>query len=540
MNALERRALPLGELLAEGGEGRVFEVVPGAAGAGRPCVYKELRHPRPLPELGPLIAFPGELASLDPWLSARALSSSAWPLSAVVGDDPELALGSLLPRAPAQFWVRHRDGTNRLATLSYLANDPDRIAVAYGVTTPPPGAPERVAIVYALARLLEAWQRDPPAARVAHGDLSAKNVLWSLIPAPAVYVLDCDGATVLSGDESPSEDESLSGDDGASGAGLSDRGLSDGGLSDGGLSDGGLSDGGLSGGGFSGGGFSGGGLSDGGLAVGAGRPRATTPNWDDPALPAGDRPTESSDRYLLAITFLRVVGAAHFPLQSRQRTGAHVNVDLELPRSWRKYPDMPGLWGLCERSLSLVNYADRPPPSEWVAELEELLAVQSGTRLAAAVREAQGDERPGRVTAAPDVRKVRNLPQVPQVPDVPRVPDVTVPDIVVRPVLRHRPPPTWRLIGAAPLDPGADPATVSQAAGGSAAIGSASIAPRKLARQVLAMWGGAHSAAARLARSPGRRRYGVRRLAGVLVLDLAAACVGVFVIAMIVSPWIGL
>ncbi len=43
-----------------------------------------------------------------------------------------------------------------------------------------------------------------------------------------------------------------------------------------------------------------------------------------------------------------------------------------------------------------------------------------------------------------------------------------------------------------------------------------------------------------MARTPGRRGYGVRRLAGVLVLDLAAGCVGVFVIAMIISPWIGL
>jgi hypothetical protein len=56
----------------------------------------------------------------------------------------------------------------------------------------------------------------------------------------------------------------------------------------------------------------------------------------------------------------------------------------------------------------------------------------------------------------------------------------------------------------------------------------------------MVMWGAAHRAAARWTRSPGRRAYGVRRLAGVLVLDLAAACVALFVVAMIVSPWIGL
>jgi len=32
----------------------------------------------------------------------------------------------------------------------------------------------------------------------------------------------------------------------------------------------------------------------------------------------------------------------------------------------------------------------------------------------------------------------------------------------------------------------------------------------------------------------------LRRLAGILVLDLAAACVVFFIFAMLVSPWIGL
>ena len=86
-------------------------------------------------------------------------------VAVVVGDDPAVALGTVLPRAPHGFWVRHRDGTNRLASLSYLANDPDRIAVAYGVMMPAPGAPERVALVYALARLLDAWQAGSGTAR---------------------------------------------------------------------------------------------------------------------------------------------------------------------------------------------------------------------------------------------------------------------------------------------------------------------------------------------------------------------------------------
>ena len=559
MNPVQRSELRLGELLAEGGEGRVFEVVSGPAGLGRPSVYKELRRPHPVPELSSLVVFPSLLAARDAPLSARVLSSSAWPVSVVVGDDPSMALGTVMPRAPHGFWVRHRDGRNRLASLSYLANDPDRIAVAYGVMMPAPGAPERVALVYALARLLDAWQAGGSQLQVVHGDLSAKNVLWSLDPVPAVYVLDCDGATVTA---AAPGDPGWPGDPDETGA-VAQTGSSD---------------------------------SFNVRAVGLAdceparpqldvtgpsqaqvdqaqvdqaqvdqarldqarvkRQRATTPNWGDPAVRPGGQPTEASDRYLLAIAFLRVVGAAHFPIQGHQRGGQRVNVDLELPRSWRKLPDMPGLWELCERSLSLVNAADRPAPAEWLAHLEELLGVLSAVELGASVRQAQGDPRPATPKLATPRLATPKLATSPSVPPARSfAPSVTVPDVVVRPVLRHRPPSTWRLISAsAPLGVGGEvlrgtggggsgagaPGTVGAGAiGGSAGI-APPLSPRQMIGQVMVMWGAAHRAAARWTRSPGRRAYGVRRLAGVLVLDVAAACVALFVVAMIVSPWIGL
>ena len=562
MNPVPRSELRLGALLAEGGEGRVFEVRsspgepllgnpdpghpnpghpnpghpnpghpnpghPNPGNPGRQRVYKELRRPCPVPQLSSLVDFPSRLATRDAPLSARVLTSSAWPVSVVVGEDPSIALGTLLPRAPLEFWVRHRDGTSRLASLSYLANDPDRIEVAYGVMLPAPGAPERVALVYALARLLDAWQRAPASQsgaegalspQVVHGDLSAKNVLWSLNPAPAVYVLDCDGAAVItagrpdsgagSDDEPGTFDRAQVGNGAEPPVGSSPPAPTDPVLA----------------------------------APAPKRYRATTPNWGDPALKPGALPTAASDRYLLAITFLRVVGAAHFPIQGHQRSVAKVNVDLELPRSWRKLADMPGLWGLCERSLSLVNAADRPEPAEWVAHLEELLAVLSAPDLAASVRQAQGDPAPA---ASPAGGASRTL----------TVPTVTVPDVVVRPVLRHRAPSTWRLISAgAPTGVGGEmlpgvaggrgltrsgaPNTVSGAGGTGAA--PAPLSPRQMLAAVMVTWGAAHRAAARWVRSPGRRAYGARRLAAVLVLDLAAACVAVFVVAMIISPWIGL
>jgi len=392
-----------------------------------------------------------------------------------------LALGTVMSRAPEEFWLRHRDGTNRLATLSYLATDPERIAVAYGVLTPPPGAAERVAVIYALARLLEAWQNEPPLPRAVHGDLSGKNVLWSLQPAPAVYVLDCDGASVRCGGDATGDEVP----DGADG-----------------------------------------------------RPRATTPNWDDPALAPGAPPTRASDRYMLGITFLRVVGAAHFPLQGPQRSADHVNVDLELPRSWRKVPDLPLLWELCERSLSLADVEGRPSPGEWADELEHVLDVLSAPMLGAAVREAQGDPLPARAAApVADRGEAKRLAGAAPVP---------VPDVTVRPVLRRRAPSTLQLIRGPGLGSGGDLVDGAGAAragswwAGQGATTGTPLTSRQVTRRLLTTWGGAHRLAVSWARSPGRRGYGFRRLAGVLVLDFAAACVVFFIFAMLVSPWIGL
>ena len=79
----------------------------------------------------------------------------------------------------------------------------------------------------------------------------------------------------------------------------------------------------------------------------------------------------------------------------RDANDAHpqVNVDLELPRSWRKFPDMPGLWELCERSLSLVNAAERPAPAEWARPWRTCSTSSAPARSRPRVRAAQGDER---------------------------------------------------------------------------------------------------------------------------------------------------
>ena len=209
-----------------------------------------------------------------------------------------------------------------------------------GSTFPVPCPVERFGLVYALARC---WRRSTRATpRVGHGDLSTKNVLWSLQRGPEVFVIDCDNCERFD----------------ASGAPLGDPG----------------------------------------------RRRAMTPNWDDPAVPKGGNPTVESDRYSLALIFLRVVGAANYPIQARQRSGDPITVEFPIPYGMLSVaPLRPGarLWELCARGLSLTHPEDRPPPSAWVGALEAVLDSTGGASTVREVWANQGGGRPSNPVLLP-------------------------------------------------------------------------------------------------------------------------------------------
>ena len=96
-------------------------------------------------------------------------AATAWPAATVIERDRgrlwradrtggPAAGAACCSRGPRRrFAVRHRDGTTRLATLSYLTADPAHRAVAYGLSLPDPVSPQRLGLVYALARVLEAF-----------------------------------------------------------------------------------------------------------------------------------------------------------------------------------------------------------------------------------------------------------------------------------------------------------------------------------------------------------------------------------------------
>ncbi|HUE60226.1 MAG TPA: hypothetical protein VMO88_11640 [Acidimicrobiales bacterium] len=483
--SLTRDEIRLGELLAEGGEGRVFELP-----LQPDMVFKEYRRAVDRRHLEDLVAWP---ESGDPELMKRIGAAASWPEALVergrsAGRGARDAVGVLVARAPRRFSLRHRDGTTRLATLSYLTADPAYREVAYGLSFPAPFSAERLGIAYALARVLEAFDRLEP--RVGHGDLSAKNVLWSLQRGPEVFVIDCDNCERYGTDGRPLSMES--------------------------------------------------------------RRRAMTPNWDDPAVPHGANPELTSDRYSLAVIFLRVVGAANFPVQARQRQGGAISIDFPIPPGYAREvllgPGSP-LWSLCARGLSAEHADLRPEPSEWVAALEAVLDGLGAAHIMHSVWSVQGGGSamspvlsfPGSERSAPRGSAARDGPT----------------DVTVRPVVASgRIPPPKRVVVSSVSGPAPEAwhagSVFVTASGGSqvSAVASANTVPTDpilrqlaaIARIALRWWLEAHRSMVRgLAR---RDRAGavssVQRLVVCAAVDLGVAVLSLFLVAMAVAPFLGI
>lgn len=460
---LRRGELRLGELLAEGGEGRVF-----ALPLQPHLVFKEYQHPFSRDHLRDLVSWP---EGGDQLLAERVRACASWPTAVVEAQSPRgasaalsLAEGVVMPRAPRRFALRHRDGVTRLATLSYLTADPAYREVAYGIELPAAFTPERLGIVYALARLLEAFEKLQPA--VGHGDLSAKNVLWSLQRGPEVFVIDCDNCERFGPDGEPGSQE--------------------------------------------------------------GRRRAMTPNWDDPAVAPGSNPGLEADRYSLALIFLRVAGAANFPVQARQRQGQAITIEFPVPRGYASEvllgPAAP-LWDMCSRGLSLSDPGGRPPASAWVAELEAVLDAVGAAGLMRAVWATQdgGPTREHRVAPAGGGA------------------DVTIRPVVAPP----RPAPPRRLVAAtAPARSNAQPLPVPQTA---YPLFHEATSPPAVSRQfadgvviALRWWLGAHRVLLRPATGARAGRRWGGQLALCAAVDLAGAAVGLFIVAMATAPVLGI
>jgi DNA-binding helix-hairpin-helix protein with protein kinase domain len=172
-----------GAQIGEGGTGRVYEI------PSRPdLLFKEYR-------LG-VLQRPDELVRLVQWRWAldgvnrvTLDATTAWPNAVVVGPDGAI-VGVLIPRASARF-VRVHQGVSQLREIQWMTF-PER-AARLGWTIPEPLV--RLRLVAEFARLLVFFRRHG----IIHGDISGKNLLWSVDSKPSVFMLDCDGAILEPG-----------------------------------------------------------------------------------------------------------------------------------------------------------------------------------------------------------------------------------------------------------------------------------------------------------------------------------------------------
>jgi DNA-binding helix-hairpin-helix protein with protein kinase domain len=158
--------------IADGGHGRVYRL------ADPPGLLLKLYHggTTVLPEeLGRLIDLPGDRRELG-------VAPVAWPSGRVF--DGGRCVGLLMPEAPAEF-ATSLAGRRRLLELQFLLY-PRRAMWADLVL---PTRAQRRGLAMAYAELFRVLHGNG----VVVGDVSMRNLLWTLAGGPSVYVIDCDG-----------------------------------------------------------------------------------------------------------------------------------------------------------------------------------------------------------------------------------------------------------------------------------------------------------------------------------------------------------
>ncbi|QGV80286.1 hypothetical protein [Streptomyces ficellus] len=183
MTAEDGEDVPLSGLrlldrIGDGGQGEVHAV------AGPPGILYKAYRPALRPDGGALAALVRVRRDLVPderdWWDER----TAWPLCRVT--DGGRVTGFLMRRAPdSMTWRPPGGGGTKLTELAYLL----RPAKAAWRAVVQPTPEERYALAVAVVDLVDRLH----AMGLVLGDLSQANVLWTVRPAPAVHLLDCDG-----------------------------------------------------------------------------------------------------------------------------------------------------------------------------------------------------------------------------------------------------------------------------------------------------------------------------------------------------------
>ncbi|HEU5470195.1 MAG TPA: hypothetical protein VFV67_06040 [Actinophytocola sp.] len=186
--AIDGAGLRAGAELGRGGQGRVVEVLGGAGRpAGEPLVAKWYLPSVDLDAaaLTRLVAWRRSLADAD---RSTVDDIAAWPRAVLLRHGR--AAGVLLPRVPPRFSIPVRlpsgSAGQVLSELQFLIAGPD-LLTRRGI--PDLDRPVRLRVLARFAAAVAVLHNHG----VVLGDLSVKNVLWSVAGGePAVYLLDCD------------------------------------------------------------------------------------------------------------------------------------------------------------------------------------------------------------------------------------------------------------------------------------------------------------------------------------------------------------
>jgi hypothetical protein len=183
--------LSLGNPLGGGGQGKVVTVdgfrIKGQWPAALKTYSREVLPRINAAALEEFIAFP---RGLEPAASTWLYENTAWPTAVV--EDNGLVAGFLMRTVPDEYYFEFQTqahGTQaKLADIAFLLNS-DRYVSSCGISV---SERDRLMLLKALAAALSRLQ----ALGICVGDLSPKNLLFSLAPVPNCFILDCDAMRV--------------------------------------------------------------------------------------------------------------------------------------------------------------------------------------------------------------------------------------------------------------------------------------------------------------------------------------------------------
>lgn len=191
---LERGRLGVTTKLASGGQGVVYPAPRAQMPHARALVFKEYK-PAVLPSVrvDVLEDMPAYLESLPGIEGMELLNRAAWPCRLVEEDHSTTVVGFVMPSIPGEFFIDMTMTSSvqrKAAEFQHLLND-DVFLAKRGI---PLSDQYRYELLSDAAAALALLHRHD----IAVGDMSPKNLLFSLRPRRQVYFIDCDAMRLRS------------------------------------------------------------------------------------------------------------------------------------------------------------------------------------------------------------------------------------------------------------------------------------------------------------------------------------------------------